>query len=169
LSLRHAIWLGFGSSHGLTRVLLLFWAIWFSVVFASNAADALREVGLLPPSWRFASGNLALVAESASVYSLSQTWTTAGFSLVLALQLSAASLFWRAVLEPKPLGPQARSRVLRPFLAGIALFCGFLVSDEVLLVYRRFPNLETTHFGILCALLLSLVLIHVLGGRDPAA
>ena len=49
------------------------------------------------------------------------------------------------------------------------LFCGFLVFDEVLLIHRRFPNLETTHFTILCALLLSLLLIHLLGEREKAA
>jgi len=109
------------------------------------------------------------VAESVSLYSLSRTWAAVLFSLVLILQLAASSLFWRATLESNPFSPRARPGVLYPFFVGSGLFCGFLVFDEVLLIYRRFPNLETTHFTILCALLLSLVLIHRLGDREKAA
>jgi uncharacterized membrane protein YdcZ (DUF606 family) len=129
-------------------------------------ADALREAELLTPSWRFASGNFALVAESVSLYSLSRMGAAILFSLVLVLQLVAASLFWRATWEPNPLSPHARPRILRPFLAGIVLFCAFLVFDEILLIYRRLPNLETTHFVILCAQLLSLSAIYLLDERS---
>ena len=41
----------------LKRVLLFSWAVWLSVVFLSNLADALKESGLLGESWTFASGN----------------------------------------------------------------------------------------------------------------
>jgi hypothetical protein len=149
------------SPRTLARALLLFWAIWFSIVLASNVADALAAAELVPASGRFASGNFALIAESISVYSASRAWAAVLFALVLALELAAAGLFWRAALEAKP----ARSRILPAFLAGIVLFCGFLVCDEFLLLYRRFPNLGTSHFVILCALLLSLSSIHLLDQR----
>jgi len=153
----------------LTRGLLLFWALWFSVVLGSNAADALRALGLLSEGWRFSSGNLDLLVDAVSVYSLPRAWAGAAFTLVLALQITTAWLFWRATLDPRPLSPGAKPRVLSPFVAGLGLFCAFLVCDEALLTYRRFPNLETTHFVILCALLLSLVLILLLGERRQAA
>jgi hypothetical protein len=149
----------------LIRALLLFWAIWFSVVTASNAADLLREAGLLSPDWRFASGNFALVAESLSLYSLSRAWASALFSLVVVVQLIASALFWRAALDAGPLAPRVRPGIVYAFSAGMGLFGAFLVLDEVLLIYRRLPNLETAHFAILCALLLSLSLIHLLGER----
>jgi hypothetical protein len=87
------------------------------------------------------------------------------FSLVLVVQLTASALFWRAALESDSLAPRAEARILRAFLAGMSLFGAFLVLDEVLLIYRHLPNLETAHFTILCALLLSLSLIHLLGER----
>lgn len=102
------------------------------------------------------------MAESFSVYAVSRSWAAAAFSFVLALQLAAASLFWRAACEPASRILQAGASILRPFFAGSGLFGGFLVFDELLLIYRRFPDLETTHFVIFGALLLSLLLIHVL-------
>jgi hypothetical protein len=134
------------------RVLLWFWALWFSVVSASNAADALREAGLVP-SVPFVSGNLGLVAESVAIYSVPHAAAVALFLLVLVLELAASFLFWRAALQKTP-------RIAAPFAAGIALFCGFLVFDELLLVYRRFPSLETTHFIVLATLLLSLLVVR---------
>ena len=109
----------------------------------------------MAPGWQFASGNFALVAESLSIYSVPHAFAAVLFTLVLLLELAASALFWRAALETQP-------RILAPFLVAIGLFCAFLVFDEVLLVYRRFPGLETTHFAVLSALLLSLVLIRVL-------
>jgi hypothetical protein len=161
--------MAFASPRTLTRVLLSFWAIWFTAVLASNVADALREAGLLHQSWRFTSGNFALVADSLAVYSLSRTWAAVAFALVLALELAAASLFWRATLAPQLPSSDAKSKILPAFLAGIGLISAFLVFDEVLVIYRRFPTLETTHFVILCALLLSLLVTHLCGDREQMA
>ena len=41
----------------LKRLLLLVWAVWLTVVFLSNLADAGKGVGLLGESWAFALGN----------------------------------------------------------------------------------------------------------------
>src|SRR5262245_35169932 len=153
------------TSRILTRALLLFWALWFSVVSASNAADALREAGLLRADWQFVSGNFTLVAESLSFYALSRSWAAVSFAVVLLFEVTASVLFWRAAMDRELRSPDAARRVLPPFFVGIALFCAFLVLDELLLLYRRFPDLETAHFAILSALLLSLLIVHVLGER----
>jgi sterol desaturase/sphingolipid hydroxylase (fatty acid hydroxylase superfamily) len=150
----------------LTRILLVFWASWFSIVFSSNATDALREAGLLPSGFRFHSGNFALVADSVGVYSVPRAGAAILFSLVLVLQLSAAVLFWRASLEREPLAGQAQSSILQPFVVGIALFAGFVLVDEVLLLYHRMPSLETAHLVVLCALLLSLLVIRFVGSHE---
>src|SRR5262245_7238474 len=146
----------------LTRALLLFWALWFSVVSASNATDALREAGLLPADWLFVSGNFALVAESLSFYALSRTWAAVSFAFVLLFEVTASVLFWRAAMDRELRSPHAERKLLPPFFVGIALFGAFLVLDEVLVLYRRFPNLEATHFAVLSALLLSLLTVLTL-------
>ena len=145
----------------LARGLLLFWALWLSVVSASNAVDALQAIGIVAPGLHFASGNFALVADTLTVYAIPLAIAAVLFALVLGLEVAASALFWRAALDPQP------PKVLAAFGVASGLFCAFLVFDEVLLVYRRFPNLETTHFAVLSALLLSLVLIRALGnGRS---
>ena len=147
----------------LARGLLLFWALWLSVVTASNAVDALQAAGVLAPGSTFASGNFALVAETLTIYSLPQACAAVLFALVLLLEGAASALFGRAALDPQP------PKVIAAFLVAIGLFCAFLVFDEVLLVYRRFPNLETTHFTVLGALLLSWLVIHQLREREGIA
>jgi len=148
------------TSRILARGLLSFWATWFSVVTASNAADALREAGVLSPAWRFASGNFDLVAETVALYSVSRNGAAVLFGLVLVLEVITSALFWRAAREPET------PRILRAFFAGMLLFFGLLVFDEVLLIYRsHVPGLETSHFVVLVALIVSLILIYQIEER----
>jgi len=106
------------------------------------------------------------VAESLSIYPLPRAAAALLFALVLIFELAASALFWRAALDPNPLSREAQPKILYPFGVGIGLFCAFLVFDEVLLVFRRFPSLESTHFIVLGALLLSLLLIRVLDTEE---
>jgi hypothetical protein len=148
----------------LGRGILLFWSAWLSVVFGSNLCDALRHAGALPASWRFASGNFALITEVVGIYSFSTPLATALFGAVLLVQLVAALLFWRAFLDRHAAGTPLSSKPLQAFAVSLALFAGLLVADELFIVYERLPGLETTHLLVLCALLLSLVLCWMLGG-----
>lgn len=52
----------------LKRSLLLSWAVWLSVVFLSNLADAGKEAGLIGESWAFASGNWKAIKETTARY-----------------------------------------------------------------------------------------------------
>ncbi len=88
------------------------------------------------------------------------------FALVLALELAAACLFWRATFASQLLSSDVKSKILQAFFAGIGLISAFLIFDEVLVIYRRFSTLETTHFVILCALLLSLLVIYLCDDRE---
>ena len=52
-----------------------------------------------------------------------------------------------------------RPKVVAAFVVALGLFGGFLVSDELFLVYDRLPHVTPTHWLVLCALLLSLLVI----------
>jgi hypothetical protein len=78
------------------RLLLLFWAVWFSVVFLSNLADAGKSLGLLGGSWAFASGNGKLIQETTASYGISSTVNATLFAGVILWEGIAAVLFWRA-------------------------------------------------------------------------
>ena len=48
----------------LKRSLLLFWAVWFTLVFATNLCDGAKALGVVQQVWPFASGNYALVVKT---------------------------------------------------------------------------------------------------------
>lgn len=152
----------------LIRGLLLFWSGWLSVVFASNLADGLKQAEILPASWRFASGNLSLISEAVGIYSFSRNRAPVLFGTVVLVQLAASLLFWRAFLDRRAVTTPGHPKVLQAFSVAASLFAGFLVADEFFIVYDRLPALETTHFLVLCALLLSLLVISVLGDGAQA-
>lgn len=153
----------------LRRGLLLFWSGWLSFVFASNLADGLRQAGALPASWRFASGNFALIDRTIGVYAFSRSWAAVLFGAVVLVQLAAALLFWRAFLDREATTAPGHPKVLQAFIVAAGLFAGFLVADEAFIVYAHLPALETTHLLVFCALLLSLIVISLLGDGAPAA
>lgn len=62
----------------LKRLLLLFWASWFSIVFLTNLLDACKELGVLPQTWAFASGNYAFVCQTTARYG-TPDWVNAAF------------------------------------------------------------------------------------------
>ena len=51
----------------LKRLLLLFWAAYFTTVFATNLCDAAKAASILSDSWSFASGNYAFVWAAATL------------------------------------------------------------------------------------------------------
>src|SRR5580765_7156630 len=78
----------------LKRSLLLFWAVWLTVVFLTNAADAAKAAGLLDESWAFASGNLRFVTQTTARYG-TPCWANAVmFAGVIFWEGLAALLFW---------------------------------------------------------------------------
>jgi len=149
------------------RGLLLFWGAWFTAVFASNLADGLKAAGALPAAWPFASGNFELIAGAIAIYSGGPALTALLFAGVVAIQLAAAVLFWRAALDDEAATRGHDPAIRRAFLAAIGLFAAFLLADEAFVVYERMPGVGATHWLVLCALLLSYLVIHVRGGAAP--
>lgn len=153
----------------LSRGLLLFWGSWLSVVFASNLCDGLRQAGVLPASWHFASGNLSLMSQVVGIYAGARPLAPVLFGLVVLVELAAALLFWRAFMDREAVMRRGHPKLLQAFGVAIGLFGGFLVADEAFIVYAKRAGLESTHWLVLCALLLSLMVISHLGsGEEPA-
>lgn len=124
---------------------------------------------MLPASWRFASGNFSLIREAIGIYPFAKHWAPVLFVAVLLVQLAASLLFWRAFLDRQATITAGHPKVLQAFSVATGLFAGFLVADEVFIVYDRLPALETGHLLVFCALLLSLLVISVLVNRAQAA
>lgn len=144
----------------LKRLLLLFWATWFTVVFATNLCDAVKAVGILGESWSFASGNYAFVCQTTARYD-TPAWVNAFlFAGVLVWEAKAAILFWWATFTFR--GQGSRS-VYVAFAAGLSLWAAFLIADEVFMAYA----VEATHFRLFIAQLATLLVIELV--REPAS
>jgi hypothetical protein len=144
------------------RGLLLFWAVWFSVVLATNTCDALKALGLLGPGWRFASGNFGFVAETTARYGVA-TWVNAILFLgVVVWEAAAALLFWLAWGETRSHAASAARHLYPAFSVSLALWGAFLLADELLIAYA----VEASHLRLFTAQLASLLAIVLLPGQE---
>ncbi|GAB3905231.1 hypothetical protein GCM10028803_35800 [Larkinella knui] len=131
-------------------VLLLFWALYFSMVLCSNSTDALKALGLLPSGWTFVSGNFELVRTVVGIYH-SPTWL-AGlfFAGVLVWQGVGAVLLWQAFVAILRQTPAQQAAAYRALTVTTGLWAAFILSDEFFLAFET-PGLESTHFSLLIA------------------
>jgi hypothetical protein len=139
------------------RLLLLFWAVWLSVVFLSNLADAGKGLGLLGESWAFASGNWKLIRETTGRYRIPAVVNAILFASVILWEGGAAVLFWRASWSFR--GRNAgRPAVYLAFMTSLLLWAAFLLADEVFIAYP----LESTHLRLFIAHLVTLLAVELL-------
>lgn len=142
----------------LKLALLFFWAAWFSVVFATNVASALKASGRLPQSWKFASGNYDMVFKAVSAYSPPAWVPRLLFMGVIAWQAVTALLFWWALAASGGAGVLDMSLVNVASSAGILLWAAFMIADEITIKYA----MEQPHELLFIAQLASLVVMHVM-------
>jgi hypothetical protein len=141
----------------LKRLLLLFWAIWLSVVFLSNLADAAKGLGWLAESWAFASGNFKFIRETTARYGIPDFVNAVLLAGVIVWEGLAALLFWWAGCTFRGRN-SGRKIVYQAFTASLLLWGAFLVADEVCIAY----SLESTHLRLFIAHLLTLLAIELL-------
>ncbi len=141
----------------LKRCLLLSWAVWLSVVFLGNVADAAKEAGLLGQSWAFASGNWKAIKETTARYGTADAVNAALFAGVILWEGIATSLFWWAFWIYR--GNNSGHKILYlAFTASLLLWAALFISDEILVVYP----LEGTHLRLFIAFLVTLLAIELL-------
>jgi hypothetical protein len=136
--------------------LICFWAIWFTVVFASNVCDALVQIGMLPANWPFASGNYAAIVKVTARYAVPSAVSGALFVGVILWEGIGTFLFWRAVFVGRRAG-SGRDAMYPAFGCGLALMTAFVITDEVCIVY----GLEASHLRLFVAMLVSLLFIEL--------
>ena len=78
----------------LKRLLLLFWAVWFTLVVASNVADGLKVAGLLSDSLVFNSGNYAAILKVAEPFGVPTELVGFLFVGVIGWESLSTVLFW---------------------------------------------------------------------------
>lgn len=142
------------------RALLLFWALYFTIVFSSNLADAFQAMALLPETFPFVSGNYALVVRVTGIYNTPAGINVAFFLGLLLWQALAVGLFWRA-FRSYGRRTDGWETVYRAFGTSIGLWASFVLMDELFIAYE-IPGLEATHVRLLVASLVSLLAVQLL-------
>ena len=140
----------------LKRSLLLFWAVWLTVVFLTNAADAAKAAGLLGESCAFASGNYRFLTETTARYGTPGWANAALFAGVIVWEGLAAALFWRAGWTFG--SSSGRSARHAAFTVSLMLWAAFMIADEVFIAYA----VEGTHLRLFIAQLVTLLTVELL-------
>ncbi|RRA99973.1 hypothetical protein [Larkinella rosea] len=141
-------------------VLLLFWALYLSLVLVSNTADALKALGILSSDAVFVSGNFDLIQKVVSIYH-SPGWL-AGllYAGVLGWQTAGSILLWQAFVADMRQKPGHKTAAVRALTALIGLWAAFLLSDEFFLAYEM-PGLSNTHFNLLIASIATAIAVRM--------
>jgi hypothetical protein len=118
----------------LKRLVLGFWAMFFSLVALTNLVDLLDELGAF--DWRFLdSGNYAYLRSVVKVYEIGPALTKVLLGGAFAIELVAAVLFWRALLALR-----GRGRGMREALAalcfGALVWIAFIFMTEFFTAYE---------------------------------
>ena len=147
----------------LKRGLVLFWSLWLTVVFSTNACDGLKELGALDEQWRFASGNFRFLVDTTARYDAPAWLNGVLFLGVILWEGSAAVLFWLAWWQTRR-QPPATSRLLHAaFFVSIMLWGAFMLADELLMAYK----VESTHLALFTGQLVTLLAIVLLPDTRP--
>ena len=141
----------------LKLALLFFWAAWFSIVTVTNACSALKAVGVLGPSWRFASKNYPMVVKAVSLYDAPAWLPKLLFLGVVAWQALAAALFWYALAQSGAAGIVDMAAVNLACASGILLWGAFMIADEITIKYA----MEQPHELLFIAQIGSLLVMHL--------
>ena len=154
------------AEHLIKRGILFFWAAYFTIVLASNVTDGLTAMSLLPETFRFVSGNYALVDRVTGIYSVPPAGVALLYVGVLVWEAAAASLFWRAFAAWRGGAAPDPQIADVAFAAGLGLWAAFILADELFIAYE-IAGLEATHVALLSAQLLSLLAYNARLSRRP--
>lgn len=113
------------------RLLLLFWAVWLSLAVASNMADGLKAMGVLPESFRFASGNYQAIIQVTAPFGLPVSVVGFLFVGVILWEGLSMLLFWYMGLTFQGAKDVDRQGLLvLTFAISLGLWAAFQIACE---------------------------------------
>lgn len=149
---------GFWSAAALKRVLILYWAVWLSVVVITNIFNGLIILDVLGSSWEITSGNYGFIAQTTKIYDIPRIVNEFLFLGVIIWETVGAILLWRAFTRFRGTTESSMRPVYLAFIVTISLFAAFTVVTEIFIAF----NAETTFRRIFIAQLLSVYVIQQL-------
>ncbi|MGE0451346.1 MAG: hypothetical protein AB7Q29_17365 [Vicinamibacterales bacterium] len=137
--------------------LVLFWAIWLTLVALTNLLDGVRHVGLLPNDFSFASYNFDLVTKTVGTQGVPPAVAAVLFAGVVVWELIASALFWRAWAAMRRGRSGTAAEVTEAFVVSLALWASFLIATEATVSYAT----AATHKETLIAQLATLLVVRL--------
>lgn len=134
--------------------LVLFWALWLTIVTLSNLTDALKVLGILSADFIWASYNYALVRDTVAAHGVPAAGAAVLFAGVLAWETLASILLWRAWNALRRGAPGTAPEVTQAFAVNLALWAAFLVATELFINYDTAGTHKTTLIAQIATLLL---------------
>lgn len=120
----------------LTGGIVLFWALWSTLVALTDTVDFFQAINWLPRDWAFTSHNYDLVIKSVSTYGLQHTFLPIVlFFTIVVLAILIALLFWRALFA-YPFDKNAYlQKCYTAFLVSFLMEAIFILADELFIQY----------------------------------
>lgn len=144
------------NSSRLKRGLLIFWALWMTIVVSTNCLDAMKSLGWLPTTWKLRSSNYKLIRDTTAPFRM-PTWANAVlFAGVIVWEALSAVLLWRAGMRFRATHDAAQ--VYPAFAVNLSLWAAFMLADELFIA----PPVEAAHTRFFIAQLTTLLAIQLL-------
>jgi len=145
----------------LVALLLTAWALYLTVVVASNTTDLLMSFGWIHTS--FESGNLAFMDTATKIYFRSKPVSQVLLGGVIVWEALGAALLWRgAALCYRANWAKAAIAEVGLIVATL-LWMGFAITTEVFIAYDRGVN-ESAYWILAIATMATLLVVRQLAG-----
>jgi hypothetical protein len=149
----------------LASALLAAWALYITVVTASNLTDLFSSFGW--EAWAFRSGNLAFIETATRIYFRNMQANQALLALVIVWEGTAAVLLWLAALRWARAGQAALIRARQGLVLLGLLWFGFAISTELFVAYDRGVN-ESAFWTLAIANLATVITLELWGRPQQA-
>jgi hypothetical protein len=136
----------------LKKIVLSFWSCYFSIVTLTNITDGLKAIGVLSNDWKLVSGNFEMILQTTSKLDVPVGLIAFLYCGVIVVELIAAILFWRSVKKTN------EANIYIAHSAGLILFGGFIIADEIFCDY----TFESIHMRVFFGLLISVIALTIL-------
>jgi hypothetical protein len=146
------------------RGLLLFWALWYSVVVTTNVLNALQALGILSASFKFVSGNWEWINQTMNPLGVPIALQAFLFAGVIVWEMLCAILFFVACVRFRSRTLVEEKESLWACAGALALWCTFQVLDEAFLAYDP----ERVHRMILIETILTMMFLQLVPRENTA-
>ena len=135
--------------------ILLFWAIWLSIVTVMNCLEALKAMGTVPQAFK-TSSNWTLMLRVTSTYNTPVWFNALLFAVVIIWEALASVALWVALVSGSPEVATTALGLLT------LLWAGFMLANQVYMAWLTDPALVAAHRSLFGVALLSLMAVHLL-------